>query len=138
MAGPSIEEQRNKIREEKSGVVKNNKQKTRGGAYKGEHTDKSKYTSFKKSIKPGEKRRKRNKIDKKSEYRNKKWYTLRKKVLERDNYTCVVCKLVSKKNYVHHWRYQGNHVWDTDMMFLATVCKECHEKIHLEESREDI
>lgn len=59
-----------------------------------------------------------------------KWKTKRKKILERDNYTCTKCD--SKKSlHVHHTYYLiGKMPWEVPDGCLITLCKVCHEKEH--------
>lgn len=95
---------------------------------KDEHfKNKGNFTSFRK---PVVKTKLKHKNNLKSEYLDDRWLALRKKVLKRDNFTCLICKRSGRKNHVHHWRYQDGPVWETDIMFLATVCDECHRKLH--------
>lgn len=46
-------------------------------------------------------------------------------VLDRDQYTCQVCKKKGGKLHVHHILYRSNGAAD-DPQYLATVCSECH------------
>ncbi len=70
-------------------------------------------------------------IDIKEQYKNKNWIDLRRKILERDSFTCVVCKRKHAELHVHHMSYpKGKFIWEIDQKHLVVVCKECHEKIH--------
>lgn len=59
--------------------------------------------------------------------RSDKWKVKRKKVLERDNYTCVSC-LEEKATQVHHITY--DNLGDEPLFNLVSVCGKCHCKIH--------
>lgn len=55
------------------------------------------------------------------------WKALRRRVMERDRWRCVLCG--SKKNLqVHHDRYDG--LGREELRDLKTVCTACHEHIH--------
>lgn len=56
------------------------------------------------------------------------WRRLRKKALERDNWTCQGC-LDNRATEVHHKQYP--HILGNEPLFdLVSVCRECHEKVH--------
>ncbi len=56
------------------------------------------------------------------------WSKIRQKILERDNYTCQICKKKAKtKLHIHHIlkkREGGEDYYDN----LITVCPPCHRK----------
>jgi 5-methylcytosine-specific restriction endonuclease McrA len=57
---------------------------------------------------------------------------LKQYVLQRDNYTCQLCKKKTKQNielHVHHIVFRSNGGTDTKNN-LVTLCKPCHDKIH--------
>ncbi len=59
--------------------------------------------------------------------KSKKWNILRRKVLNRDNYTCQFCN--SKKDLiVHHITY--NNLFNETLNDLITICYKCHIKVH--------
>lgn len=59
------------------------------------------------------------------------WQRMRLYVMNRDNFTCKLCKDNQSQLHVHHRTYfKGKYAWDIDPKFLMTVCKKCHEKIH--------
>jgi len=57
------------------------------------------------------------------------WMITRKKVLERDNCTCVVCGKFSIWNEVHHNTYK-NVGKPGEADDCVTVCREHHEGLH--------
>lgn len=60
------------------------------------------------------------------------WQDRRIKALEKANYTCQCCS--SKKNLqVHHLTYKN--VWHELDQDLKVVCRDCHKKIHLINSK---
>lgn len=71
-------------------------------------------------------------------YRGEDWEDIRKKIYERDNYTCVECgeKCVSKKNKNSLKIIQCHHIENYDISQnnnennLITLCLECHIKKH--------
>jgi len=53
----------------------------------------------------------------------------KRKVRERDNYTCQVCEAPGK--IVHHLRSYANHPWlRLDMDNVVTLCNNCHNEYH--------
>ena len=62
------------------------------------------------------------------------WETIRKKVLERDNYICQICG--KKANEVHHTDGSGSNHFTRDMNNnidnLITLCHACHMKIEID------
>lgn len=64
-----------------------------------------------------------------NEYLNtQQWKDKRLRVLNRDNYVCQAC-LINKSVDVHHLTYI--RVFKEPLFDLVSVCKECHENIHL-------
>jgi hypothetical protein len=56
------------------------------------------------------------------------WRQIRKRVFERDQYTCAYCRLVCQKfMQVNHIGAEDNH----DLENLETVCAACHRVLHL-------
>ena len=65
--------------------------------------------------------------------RNKRWFTKRDKIIERDNHKCTVCGS-SNNLCVHHTFYWSNKfakAWEYPDNSLITVCSKCHEEYHL-------
>ena len=55
------------------------------------------------------------------------WQRKRLEILERDNFTCVLCGENNSTVHVHHWKYVwGNKPWEYDNYDLATLCEKCH------------
>jgi hypothetical protein len=61
-------------------------------------------------------------------YTSKKWNSIRKKVLKRDNYTCQGCLQDCLKLDVHHLTYE--RFGDELMCDLISLCRSCHDRIH--------
>lgn len=59
---------------------------------------------------------------------SKEWAIIREKVLERDDYTCVLCGATDCQLDVHHKTYKrhGNE----KLFDLITLCENCHNEIH--------
>lgn len=81
--------------------------------------------------------RKRDKLD--QLYSRKRWRAVRQLVLNRDHYTCQVCKRKGKLavygNIVHHiveLREDESLAYEVDN--LETVCTACHNTLHPERS----
>lgn len=66
----------------------------------------------------------------KAQYLHPNWQKLRLFILKRDNWKCINCLNENKTLHVHHKKYEGKYVWDTDPKFLETLCEECHSKEH--------
>ena len=56
---------------------------------------------------------------------SKAWALLRRKVLVRDGFCCVLCGHFDESNHVDH--IDGNS-WKNDMSNLRTLCQPCHAK----------
>jgi len=60
---------------------------------------------------------------------SKYWAKVRKTVLKRDNFECIVCH--SKTNLqVHHSSYNHHGFEHKHLEDLSTVCTECHRIVH--------
>jgi hypothetical protein len=63
-----------------------------------------------------------------------RWVALSKRIKERDGNQCRICE---RKSYrvpldVHHRAYQlGREPWEYDSELLITLCRFCHEKVHI-------
>lgn len=56
-----------------------------------------------------------------------RWQKKRLRILERDKYTCQLCKSKEKFLHVHHKIYNDKDPWDIEDGSLITLCSECHE-----------
>jgi len=65
-------------------------------------------------------------------YSSEEWGSVRRWILDRDFHTCQICG--SKKNLcVHHKIYDDEkEIWDYADEDLITLCKDCHNDIHLD------
>lgn len=63
-----------------------------------------------------------------------KWQKKRLEIMQRDNFTCVVCGRGIKDDtplQVHHLKYLKNvEPWNYADDYLITLCNECHSKVH--------
>lgn len=60
-----------------------------------------------------------------------RWWSLRKRVWERDNYTCLKCQIRGGKLTAHHcdgwsWCIEGRFASDN----VVTLCVACHDEYH--------
>lgn len=56
-----------------------------------------------------------------------RWQKRRLEVLNRDNFTCLVCENKEATLHVHHLTYTGTDPWDEPLENLETLCEGCHE-----------
>jgi len=61
--------------------------------------------------------------------RSNYWKRVRKKVLQRDNYTCTQCGR-HKQLQVHHLTYEHHNFEHLYLGDLTTLCNKCHELLH--------
>lgn len=54
-----------------------------------------------------------------------RWQRIRLKVLERDNFKCVLCNNDQEELQVHHIKYSGEP-WTIPLDYLKTLCATCH------------
>lgn len=54
-----------------------------------------------------------------------RWQRKRLKILERDDWTCLLCQDTKETLHVHHQSYNGNP-WDVKDDYLFTYCCVCH------------
>ena len=71
----------------------------------------------------------------KSEYAElllrEEWKVVRKRIVERDNYTCQDCGNDNCKLNVHHKIYiNGKKPWEIPDNVLISLCDNCHTKAH--------
>ncbi len=69
----------------------------------------------------------------KSEYlellKDPRWQRKRLEILERDSWTCQVCKSKDMTLHVHHcWYEDGVEPWDYPDGCFVTLCEVCHER----------
>ena len=58
------------------------------------------------------------------------WIKKRDEILERDNYTCQICKSNLHKVEVHHLCYFPDLLaWEYDDELMVTVCKKHHTQL---------
>ena len=57
-----------------------------------------------------------------------RWQKKRLEILNRDEFTCQICKDTKTELHVHHVEYKGEP-WQQDNDKLVTLCKHCHEVI---------
>lgn len=57
------------------------------------------------------------------------WKAVRKKVLRRDGYKCVICKS-NIQLQVHHDSYKNHYKEHLHLEDLMTLCKKCHKEHH--------
>lgn len=56
------------------------------------------------------------------------WQRKRLEILNRDNFTCVICQDKESKLHVHHGVYlKGLKAWEYEDKYLHTLCKSCHD-----------
>lgn len=62
--------------------------------------------------------------------RDPRWQRKRLKILERDNFTCVLCKDNESTLHIHHFIYKNNkEPWEYNDDDLTTLCENCHEVV---------
>ena len=66
-------------------------------------------------------------------YRNEKWFTFRKEIIELDGHACTDCGRTDKEVIlqVHHKKYiKGRLPWEYAPTDCETLCKGCHAREH--------
>lgn len=58
-----------------------------------------------------------------------KWQKLRLAVLNRDEFTCRLCKDTETTLNVHHTKYTTNKPWNEPIEHLVTLCEHCHFEV---------
>lgn len=67
-----------------------------------------------------------------------KWQKKRLQILERDDFTCIICGDIESELHVHHrWYEKDTDPWDYPDVVYQTLCKSCHERVK-KESREKL
>ncbi len=65
------------------------------------------------------------------EYNSDEWKRRREEILLRDKYLCTDCQSPNNLQ-VHHKKYYGKlKAWEYPDKYLITLCRTCHEKVHL-------
>lgn len=60
-----------------------------------------------------------------------RWQKRRVKILVRDDFTCIRCKIPQKFVHVHHKAYiWGRDPWEYEDDNFETLCESCHSKEH--------
>lgn len=68
----------------------------------------------------------------KKQYLDPRWQKKRLEILERDNFSCLICGDKEKTLHIHHLCYtKGGFVWEVDDTALMTLCSDCHKVKHL-------
>lgn len=58
-----------------------------------------------------------------------RWQRKRLEILNRDNFTCQICKSTENNLQIHHRHYVGGRLpWDYPNELLVTLCNICHKK----------
>lgn len=70
----------------------------------------------------------------KEQLADNRWLRKKTEILIRDNYTCQKCGATSYLN-VHHINYEkGKLAWEYPDDNLITLCRDCHERTHIEQN----
>ena len=65
--------------------------------------------------------------------RDPRWQRKRLNVMDRDHYTCQLCRSSSNYLNVHHLYYlPGHRIWEYENEALVTLCDDCHSFAHEE------
>ena len=65
------------------------------------------------------------------QYKDPRWQKKRLQILERDRFTCRLCRDKESTLHVHHTRYEkGRAVWEAKDSVLVTLCTDCHSYAH--------
>lgn len=59
-----------------------------------------------------------------------RWQKVRLKILEQDNWTCLLCTEKTKTLHVHHEEYGKCDPWEVPTEKLGTLCEDCHDIAH--------
>jgi len=60
--------------------------------------------------------------------KNPLWQKMRLEILQRDNFTCLLCGDTETELHIHHKKYQkGKNPWDYSNDNFQTLCKHCHK-----------
>jgi 5-methylcytosine-specific restriction endonuclease McrA len=59
--------------------------------------------------------------------RDPRWQKKRLHILERDDWSCLICKSTTKNLQVHHVTYIKEDPWNYPDDHYQTLCDECHQ-----------
>jgi nucleoside 2-deoxyribosyltransferase len=65
----------------------------------------------------------------KEKLKNPKWQEKRLEIMNRDGFTCQLCRDKSTMQCVHHMKYTADEPWDEPDHNLITLCEECHKLV---------
>lgn len=65
-----------------------------------------------------------------------KWQKKRLQVLNRDKFTCKLCKDTETTLHIHHIEYTADFAWEEPIENLVTLCEHCHKEV--EQIKNDI
>lgn len=66
-----------------------------------------------------------------------RWQKKRLQVLQRENFTCQLCKDTKTTLHIHHIYYaDSGNPWDVDHTVLMCLCKHCHSVFELTKSKD--
>lgn len=54
-----------------------------------------------------------------------RWQKKRLEILQRDNFTCLLCSDTESTLHIHHQKY-AKLPWEVENKFLYTLCCDCH------------
>lgn len=61
------------------------------------------------------------------QYKDPRWQKKRLEILQRDNFTCIMCNDSESLLHVHHEEYIKNRKpWEYENDKLTTLCEDCH------------
>jgi len=62
-----------------------------------------------------------------------RWQKVRLEIMERDKFTCLVCRATEKTLNVHHCYYRARkEPWEAGKNSLLTLCEDCHKSVEVE------
>jgi len=68
-------------------------------------------------------------MDYKEKLKDPRWQRKRLEIMQRDKFTCQICKATDNSLQVHHRHYlTGREPWDYTNELLITLCFVCHKK----------
>jgi hypothetical protein len=72
-------------------------------------------------------------MNRKEEYQDERWQSRAAEIRKLDHYKCAMCGAKDVELHVHHLSYPPTpyHIWDSADNELVTLCKDCHEKVHM-------